>query len=190
MQCLTLLLSLSGLLSTAAFPQHSHHPRDLQILTPPPIDQAQPLYPSLSEPYTLAADQFEPPQDFLLSSSLLPDTTFSKNIHPTILNPEPTIDTTYCTDQKVLVCCPQQDILKYQVPVRGFLALDCRLASQYGVEFGKYPCCCCGGFWGEGEIRGEKPLGTNCVKYTGEGTGGSNNEVTAGSNDGAFSGGI
>lgn len=185
MQCLTLLLSLSGLLPTAAFPQHSHHRRDLQILTPPPIDQAQPLYPSLSEPYTLAADQFEPPQDFLPSSSLLLDTTFSKNNYPTILNPEPTIDTTYCTDQKVLVCCPQQNSLEYQVPKDGFLAPDCRLAAQYGVEFGKYPCRCCGGFFGLGEIPGEKPLGTNCgdVMYTGEGTGGRNNEGTGGSNN-------
>lgn len=185
MQSLTLLLSLSGLLSTAAFPQHtpSRHRRDLQILTPPPIDQSTPLYPSLSEPYPLAANQFEPPPDLLLSSSSLPDTTFSKSNSP-ILHPEPTIDTTYCTDKKVLVCCPQQNSGKYKIPDNGFLAPDCRLAAQYGVEFGKYPCRCCGGFFGAGELLGEKPLGTTCVDVTYEGTGGSNNGGSEGFGDG------
>lgn len=109
MQPLALLQFLSGLLLTAAFPQHtsSRHRRDLQILTPP-TDQSQPLYPSLSEPYPLAAHQFEPSPEFLLSSSFPPDTTLSINNPPSILNPEPSIDTIYCNDKKVLVCCPQQ----------------------------------------------------------------------------------
>ncbi|MCJ1343482.1 hypothetical protein MMC31_001676 [Peltigera leucophlebia] len=181
MQRLTLFQFLSGLLLTAAFPQHtssSRHRRDLQILTPP-IDQSPTrLYPSLSEPYTLAANQFDPPPDFLLSSSFPPDTSFSKNNPPTILNPEPSIDTTYCTDKKVLVCCPQQNSDKYKIPDDGFLPEDCRLAAQYGVEFGKYPCRCCGGFFGALEALGGKPLGSNCVDltYDAEGSGGSSGE--------------
>ena len=65
------------------------------------------------------------------------------------------------------------------------MAPDCRLAAQYGVEFGKYPCGCCGGFFEAEEISADVPLGTNCgdVMYTGEVTGGSNNEGTAASNN-------
>lgn len=187
MQRLTLLQFLSGLLLTAAFPQHtsSRHRRDLQILTPP-TDQSQPLYPSLSEPYPLAAHQFEPSPEFLLSSSFPPDTTLSTNNPPSILNPEPSIDTIYCNDKKVLVCCPQQISGKYRIPDNGFLPLDCRLAAQYGAEFGKYPCRCCGGFFGAVEALKGNPLGSNCVDVThdAEGSGENTNGGSGGVGDG------
>lgn len=176
MQRLNLLLFLSGLLITAAFPQHqsSRYRRDLQLLTPQ-IDQSTSQDPPFSAAYPLAAHHYEGPSDFLLPSIFpAPDTTFSKNNPPTILTPEPSIDTTYCTEKKVLVCCPQQNSGFYKIPDDGFLSPDCRLAAQYGVEFGKYPCRCCGGFFGAVEALQGKPLGSNCVDvaYDAEGTGG------------------
>lgn len=192
MQRLTLLLFLSELLITAAFPQHTstRHRRDLQILTPPQIDQSPPLYqPPLSEPYSFAADQHDNPPEFPISSPFLPapDTTLSTKHRPTILNPEPSVDTTYCTEKKVLVCCPQQNSEKFKIPDDGFLPKDCRLAAQYGVEFGKYPCRCCGGYFGSTDALGGFALGTNCVDatYDAKGTEGSPTEGSGGnSNDG------
>lgn len=166
MQRLNLLLFLSGLLLTAAFPQQqpSGNGRDLQILTPVQIDQSTPQDPTFSEPYPLAAHHYEGPSNLLLPSIFPPpDTIFSKNNPPTILIPEPSIDTTYCTEKKVLVCCPQQDSGLYKIPDDGFLSPDCRLAAQYGVEFGKYPCRCCGGFFEAVESLQGTPLGSNCV---------------------------
>lgn len=164
MQPLNLLPFLSGLLLTAAFPhqQSSVHRRDLEILTPQ-IDQSTPQDPPFSEAYPLAATHhFEGPSNFLPPSIFPPppDTIFSENNSPTILVPEPSIDTTYCTERKVLVCCPQQNSGKYKIPDYGFLSPDCRLAAQYGVEFGKYPCRCCGAFF---EAVKGKPLAGNCV---------------------------
>lgn len=178
MQRLTLPLFLSGLLLTAAFPQHqsSRDRRDLQILTPL-IDQSITQDPPFSGPYLSAADHYEHPSNFPpLSFFPAPDTTFAKNNHPTILNPEPSIETTYCTEKKVLVCCPEQNSEKYKIPDDGYLASDCRLAAQYGVEFGKYPCRCCGGFFGGVRGLGEPPLGSSCVDITNdaEGTGETN----------------
>lgn len=175
MQPLNLLLFFSGLLLTAALPPHqsSGYRRDLQILTPQ-IDQSTPEDPPFSEAFPLPAHHYEDPSNFLLPSIFpAPDTTFSKNNPPTILIPEPSIDTTYCTEKKVLVCCPQQRSGNYKIPDDGFLSPDCRLASQYGVEFGKYPCRCCGGFFGAVEALEGKPLGSNCVDvaYDAEGTG-------------------
>lgn len=163
------LLFLSGLLLTAAFPQHqfSRDRRDPQILTPL-LDQSTPQDPPFSEPYPLAAPHNEGNSNFLLTPFFpAPDTTFSRNNPPTILTPEPSIDTIYCTEKKVLVCCPEKVIGKYEIPDNGFLPPDCRLAAQYGVEFGKYPCRCCGGFFGAVEAFGGKPLGSNCVVVEG-----------------------
>lgn len=175
MQRLTLLLFLSWLLLAAAFPQQpSTLYRDPQILTAQ-IDQSTTQDPPFSEPYPLAAHHYEGLSKFPLASLLpAPDTTFSKNNFPTILNPEPSIDTTYCTERKALVCCPEQNSRKYKIPDNGFLPPDCRLASQYGVEFGKYPCRCCGGFFGASELMGKNPLGSNCVDVMddADGTGG------------------
>lgn len=161
---LTLFLFLSGLLLTTL--SHSTNPRrDLQILTPV-IDQSTIQDPPFSEPYLLAADRYEGPSNFLLPFFPAPDTAFAKKNPPTILNPEPSIDTTYCTEKKVLVCCPEQNSEKYKIPNDGFLASDCRLAAQYDVEFGKYPCRCCGEFFGAVQALEAPPLGTSCVDIT------------------------
>lgn len=169
MQPLNLLLFLSGLLLTAAFPQpqSSGYGGDLQILTPK-IDQSTPQDPPFFEAYTYTAahhyeegssSNFQLPSIFPAPDAII----ISKNNDPTILNSEPSIDTTYCTERKVLVCCPQQNIEKYKIPDEGFLSPDCRLAAQYGVEFGKYPCRCCGGFFDAGEVLQGTALGSNCV---------------------------
>ena len=184
---LTLFLFLSGLLLTAAFPQHqsSRDRRDLQILTPP-IDQSTIQDPPFSEPYLLAADGYEGPSNFLLPFFPAPDTTFAKNNPPTILNPEPSIDTTYCNEKKVLVCCPKQNSEKYKIPNDGFLASDCRLAAQYGVEFGKYPCRCCGVFFGAVQALEAPPLGSSCVDITHDAVGTEEINDGRGENEGAW----
>lgn len=174
MQRLGLLLFLSGLLFTAAFPQHqsSRHRRDLQVLNPI-FDQSTPQDPPFSEPYPLEAHEYEGPPKFLLPSFFTAsDTTLSKNNPPTLLNPEPSIDTTYCHEKKVLVCCPEQISGKFKIPDDGFLPSDCRLAAQYGVDFGKYPCRCCGGFFEAVEALRGKPLGITCVDVTYDAEGG------------------
>lgn len=156
MERLNLLLFLSGLL-TAAFPRYGADP---QILTPQ-IDQPTPQDPPFFEAYPEegSSSNFQLPSIFPAPDAII----ISHKNDPTILNPEPNIDTTYCTERKVLVCCPQQITEKYKIPDDGFLSPDCRLAAQYGVEFGKYPCRCCGGFFNFGNALQGTPFGSNCV---------------------------
>lgn len=93
-------------------------------------------------------------------STISSSSTSPRSNRASILVPEPSIDGTYCTEREVLVCCPLQNSGNYKIPDYGFLSPDCRLADQYGVEFGKYACRCCGAFF---EAVEGKPLAGNCV---------------------------